>query len=336
VFCTEDENAPEIFTDDATFRRYCRRIIGWEIVAIALWVLLIYNSIRSIPVITDGPGGRYFNMSLWSPAEYVLIIVQIILVVIILARIIIRGLLMVKRVREGRTAKSAAGEPGWKRAWRSGIISYILCLVLIVCCAVSIRSLWVTDAEIADPVNYDGTELLLYRNFDPESWDRVKETLEAGNTGADGNEIYDYRIQKDNSFIMKSAISEILQPMFTTDGNEGVTYQENLYEAKSEEKAEGYLADELAYMYNWPDDISGDGQKVMKDIEFDCEGVDYAGYYVQTRSYESVYGEDDGSHEDLEYQNLYLRKGAKIISVLYSGDIDLRSKVSLYTAKLAD
>jgi len=364
VFCTEDENAPEIFTDDATFRRYCRRIIRWEIAATAIWLFLLYQSLKDLPIIPDGPGGSYFSKNSWSPAVYVLLTALGVLTIALIALLIIRRVRMMKRVRDGRTAQkgrsteagvyeaadqnddaggadasgnakaTAAREPSWKRAYRRGVLCEILCVLILAGCAGIMIDLHAGGDGIADPVNYDGTELVLYRNFDPESWERVKETIEAGNTDADGNDIYDYRILKDNSLVMKREVAEVLTPEHTTDGNEGVTYEETLYEARSEDKMTGYLTDELAFLYNWPEDTDGDGQKIMKEIEFDCEGVDYAGYYVQTRSHESVYADDDETDEDIEYQNLYLRKGVKMIHVMYSGDIDLRSRTDLYLAKL--
>lgn len=329
VFYTDDQNAPEPFTDAVTEKKYyVKRLLYTFITTIALTFCILMNFKLNTNDFVFNPIEAYYQLAdKPSPLIYIYAVMYPLLVLFGLVFIFryTRLIWQLKREAFKRTA-------GFKARRYVNMILTNTIIVLIV--GLFIYVVFVPDKRILtssfkEALAYKDAELVRFSEFDPSTWDEVRANMivRDGNKNIDNPDIT-YETSYDRNVMMTKMSSEDLSATSRTDKRDksggNLMYHVQLYKAKSAKIAARFMSSNIENQLEGMNfDVS---KRRIRDMRFKYDGLDYAAYIRASEKDEFAY--------ELGTQMLFLRKGNKYVVVAYQGPIDLKSKVGLFVAKM--
>lgn len=329
VFYTDDQNAPEPFTDAVTEKKYyVKRLLYTFITTIALTFCILMNFKLNTNDFVFNPIEAYYQLAdKPSPLIYIYAVMYPLLVLFGLVFIFryTRLIWQLKREAFKRTS-------GFKVRRYVNMILINAIIVLLV--GLFIYVIFVPDKRIMtssfkEALAYKDAELVRFSEFDPSAWDEVRANMivRDGNKNIDNPDIT-YETSYDRNIMMTKMSSEDLSApsrTYTRDKSGGnLMYHVQLYKAKSAKIAARFMPSNIENQLEGMNfDVS---KRRIRDMKFKYDGLDYAAYIRASEKDEFAY--------ELGTQMLFLRKGNKYVVVAYSGPIDLKSKVGLFAAKM--
>ena len=295
-FYSDDPDAPDLFTDEESYRNYLkknlrryRNNIIWSILIVAVWGANLFLRM---------PGNQQFitelaNNSLLSEISYLA------LILFLIEANASQGIGMLKcrrRILNGEKAECT--EAFYIRKKAELILGGIIVAFALVALVITFTG---SGRVRGDRVfSYNEPSPVLFREFSPEEWDFVKDNRQSFSWDDDKGVKYDYYLYNSSNLTL--------------------TYTSLTYDFRSENTADKMLRRQIS---NDMDLDRNDPEKENKilEISIDVPGADYAGYYEKR---------DGGS--DLQY--LYLRKGSKVVYAYYSGKMKLMEKLQLFIDQL--
>lgn len=327
VFYTDDQSAPEPFTDVVTERKYyLKRLVLALIASTTTTFIILMNIILNMkgfifkPVelyyqIADHPSPIIFTYLVMMPTLYLFYLV-----------ITSKYAIFVWRLKRG----SYNRVKGFKARLFTNMILTNVSILLIVglfAYVVFVPDRHTTTSSFKEAFAYKDNDLVRFAEFDPATWNEVRAnmTVKNGNKDIDNPNIT-YETSYDRNVMMTKMSSEDLEVYSKTD-KDGVSepklmYQVQLYKAKSPKIAARFMPSNMAEELDYKDfDVS---EKRIQNMQFKYKGLDYAAYIAASKKDEAPFYK----------QMLFLRKGNKYVVVAYSGPIDLKSKVGLFAEKM--
>ena len=335
-FTTDDPDAPELFSDTESYVRSVRRKRTGLIVlliAVAISLIIIINNMLHPDSYYADICGRMHAWDLQGGITDIMFVICDILLVVIWIFLFANHISIIKLYNGNRqndydVPYNDAAYLKSKR--RNTCITALMILMLILLAAILVYSIADTGLpEGAEALNYSGDKPVMLREIDPEAWDRVLPAIQSGPDN-DGITETQYMIGKDSPGFVFSQYytertSQDIIPDGETDELQTIIYCYSEYmTARREEYAMEYLGEEIAYDLNGEVDGDDAWSKYLDQVKFDCEGVDYAGYYE---------ADEWNSTDGFKTQHLYLRKGKSIQIVTYVGAENLKDKKDLFIAE---
>ena len=329
VFYTDDQNAPEPFTDAVTEKKYyVKRLFSALISSIVTAIYILWILRPSSKGFVLNPVDFYYQLAdQLSPFICLYLVICPLLVLFSLTIVFKYARLIWQLKREAFKRTS-----GFKVRRYVNMILINAIIVLLV--GLFIYVIFVPDKRIMtssfkEALAYKDAELVRFSEFDPSAWDEVRANMivRDGNKNIDNPDIT-YETSYDRNIMMTKMSSEDLSApsrTYTRDKSGGnLMYHVQLYKAKSAKIAARFMPSNIENQLEGMNfDVS---KKRIRDMRFKCDGLDYAAYIRASEKDEFAY--------ELGTQMLFLRKGNKYVVVAYSGPIDLKSKVGLFAAKM--
>lgn len=327
VFYTDDQNAPEPFTDAVTEKKYyVKRLLYTFITTIALTFCILMNLDLNTNGFVFNPIEAYYQLAdKPSPIIYIYAVMYPMLVLFELVFIFRYTRLIWKLKRE--TFKRTAGFKARRYVNMILINAIIVLMVGLFIYVVFVPDKRIMTSSFKEALAYKDAELVRFSEFDPSAWDEVHSNMivRDGNKNIDNPDIT-YETSYDRNVMMTKMSSEDLSAPSRTyrrdkyGGN--LMYQVQLYKAKSAKIAARFMSSNMAEELDYKDfDVS---EKRIQNMQFKYKGLDYAAYIAASKKDEAPFYK----------QMLFLRKGNKYVVVAYSGPIDLKSKVGLFASKM--
>ena len=329
VFYTDDQNAPEPFTDAVTEKKYyVKRLFSALISSIVTAIYILWILGPSSKGFVLNPVDFYYQLAdQLSPFICLYLVICPLLVLFSLTIVFKYARLIWQLKREAFKRTS-----GFKVRRYVNMILINAIIVLLV--GLFIYVIFVPDKRIMtssfkEALAYKDAELVRFSEFDPSAWDEVRANMivRDGNKNIDNPDIT-YETSYDRNIMMTKMSSEDLSApsrTYTRDKSGGnLMYHVQLYKAKSAKIAARFMPSNIENQLEGMNfDVS---KKRIRDMRFKYDGLDYAAYIRASEKDEFAY--------ELGTQMLFLRKGNKYVVVAYSGPIDLKSKVGLFAAKM--
>lgn len=329
VFYTDDQNAPEPFTDAVTEKKYyVKRLFSALISSIVTAIYILWILRPSSKGFVLNPVDFYYQLAdQLSPFICLYLVICPLLVLFSLTIVFKYARLIWQLKREAFKRTS-----GFKVRRYVNMILINAIIVLLV--GLFIYVIFVPDKRIMtssfkEALAYKDAELVRFSEFDPSAWDEVRANMivRDGNKNIDNPDIT-YETSYDRNIMMTKMSSEDLSApsrTYTRDKSWGnLMYHVQLYKAKSAKIAARFMPSNIENQLEGMNfDVS---KKRIRDMRFKYDGLDYAAYIRASEKDEFAY--------ELGTQMLFLRKGNKYVVVAYSGPIDLKSKVGLFAAKM--
>jgi len=329
VFYTDDQNAPEPFTDAVTEKKYyVKRLFSTLITSIVTAIYILWILRPNAYSFILNPVDFYYQLAdQLSPLICLYLVICPLLVLFYLGIIFkyVRLIWQLKRETFKRTY-------GFKARRYVNMILINAIIVLMV--GFFIYVIFVPDKRIMtssfkEALAYKDRDLVRFAEFDPATWDEVRAnmTVKNGNKDIDNPDIT-YETSYDRNVMMTKMSSEDLSVSSKTDKGDppvaGLSYHVQLYKAKSAKIAARFMSSNIE---NQLDGMNIDvSKRRIRDMKFKYDGLDYAAYIRASKTDEFAYA--------LGTQMLFLRKGNKYVVVAYQGPIDLKSKAGLFAAKM--
>ena len=330
-FYSDDPDAPDLFTDEESYRNYLkknlrryRNNIIWSILIVAVWGANLFLRM---------PGNQQFitelaNNSLLSEISYLA------LILFLIEANASQGIGMLKcrrRILNGEKAECT--EAFYIRKKAELILGGIIVAFALVALVITFTG---SGRVRGDKVfSYNEPSPVLFREFSPEEWDFVKDNRQSfswdDDKGVNRQSFswdddkgvkYDYYLYNSSNLTLRKGCSENVYYAEAMNYNdwELPEYTSLTYDFRSANTAEKMLRRQICNDMDLDRNDPGKEDKIH-EITIDIPGTDYAGYYEKR---------DGGS--DLQY--LYLRKGSKVVYAYYSGKMKLMDKLQLFIDQL--
>ena len=298
IFYTDYPNAEELFTDAASFTLRARRHLLGHGLAIAAVTLLLLNIFRSLLGLAEPIGARPLHLLHLMGGTFAIALFCCTVLALVNSGVnLTRYGRFLQKLKSGEEFRH--GVPyGRALRWNTALmlLSFLTIAAVFVGIGVS-HNFPETRLSSEDNGTFDLTHPLPLSEWDPAAWAKIEPCLETN-------------CWTENMFYMEDRYSDILfsDIQMVDSEADGVRYLATWYEARSERIAERYLREELPEQTALP--------MPNAVTELDLPGVDYAGY-----------AEDWG-------QRLYLRAGNRILTVIITGDRDLRAEAETFIENL--
>lgn len=329
VFYTDDQNAPEPFTDAATEKKYyVKRLLYTFITTIALTFCILMNFKLNTNDFVFNPIEAYYQLAdKPSPIIYIYAVMYPMLVLFGLVFIFRYTRLIWQLKRE--TFKRTYGFKARRYVNMIVINAIIVLIVGLFIYVVFVPDTRIMTSSFKEALAYKDAELVRFSEFDPSAWDEVRANMivREGNKNIDNPDIT-YETSYDRNVMMTKMSSEDLSAPSRTYKREksggNLMYHVQLYKAKSAKIAARFMSSNIENQLEGMNfDVS---KRRIRDMRFKYDGLDYAAYIRASEKDEFAY--------ELGTQMLFLRKGNKYVVVAYQGPIDLKSKVGLFAARM--
>ena len=329
VFYTDDQNAPEPFTDAVTEKKYyVKRLFSALISSIVTAIYILWILRPSSKGFVLNPVDFYYQLADQLAPFICLYLVICPLLVLFSLTIVFKYARLIWQLKREAFKRTS----GFKVRRYVNMILINAIIVLLV--GLFIYVIFVPDKRIMtssfkEALAYKDAELVRFSEFDPSAWDEVRANMivRDGNKNIDNPDIT-YETSYDRNIMMTKMSSEDLSApsrTYTRDKSGGnLMYHVQLYKAKSAKIAARFMPSNIENQLEGMNfDVS---KKRIRDMRFKYDGLDYAAYIRASEKDEFAY--------ELGTQMLFLRKGNKYVVVAYSGPIDLKSKVGLFAARM--
>ena len=327
VFYTDDQNAPEPFTDVVTEKKYyVKRLFSTLITSIFTAIYILWILRPNAYSFILNPVDYYYQLAAQpSPLICLYLVICPLLALFYLGIIFKYARLIWQLKRE--TFKRTYGFKA--RRYVNMILTNAIIVLMV---GLFIYVIFVPDKRVMtssfkEALAYKDAELVRFSEFDPSVWDEVRANMiiRDGDRNIDNPEIT-YETSYDRNVMMTKMSSEDLSApsrTYTRDKSGGnLMYHVQLYKAKSSNIAARFMSSNMAEELDYKGfDVSN---KRIQNMQFKYNGLDYAAYIVASEKDEAPFYK----------QMLFLRKGNKYVVVAYSGPIDLKSKVGLFASKM--
>lgn len=327
VFYTDDQNAPEPFTDVVTAKKYyVKRLLFTFITTIVSTFCILVNLKLNTNGFVFNPIEFYYQLAdKPSPIIYLYTVMYPMLVLFGLVFIFKHARLIWQFKRE--TFKKSLGFKAIRYANMILTNAIIVLMVGLFAYTVFAPDRHTTTSSFKEALAYKDNDLVRFSEFDPATWDEVRAnmTVKNGNKDID-NPAITYETSYDRNVMMTKMSSEDLA-VYSRIDKDGVSepklmYQVQLYKAKSPKIAARFMPSNMEEeLYYKGFDVS---ERRIQNMQFEYEGLDYAAYIAASKKDEAPFYK----------QMLFLRKRNKYVVVAYSGPIDLKSKVGLFAEKM--
>ena len=329
VFYTDDQNAPEPFTDAVTEKKYyVKRLFSALISSIVTVIYILWILRPSSKGFVLNPVDFYYQLADQLSPFICLYLVICPLLVLFSLTIVFKYARLIWQLKREAFKRTA----GFKvRRYVNMILTNAIIVLMV---GLFIYVIFGPDKRIMtssfkEALAYKDAELVRFSEFDPAAWDEVRANMivRDGNKNIDNPDIT-YETSYDRNIMMTKMSSEDLSApsrTYTRDKSGGnLMYHVQLYKAKSAKIAARFMPSNIE---NQLDGMNFDvSKRRIRDMKFKYDGLDYAAYIRASEKDEFAY--------ELGTQMLFLRKGNKYVVVAYSGPIDLKSKVGLFAAKM--
>ncbi len=327
LFYTDDADAPDIFTDNESYRDYMKNLIFYFRILMILSVLCIVGipsdlSMTSLDVYLYGGLNGLAQNSMLGDLAYICVCFYFIILFIYWGI----GCYKCNKRILGKDDNNLPKDHGQKvvlkaignTAWSAFGIVLIIALIL---------GGFGNSSEVRGKavMSYDDPSPVLFREFDPEAWDFASNHFGFIPPDEENSAQYDYELNKSNNLILNNGYEESLfcSSIVTTGESETYNYPEYTsltFDFKSEKLAKKVLARQI-----YIDKDASYSEKTTIDgiNKLDVPGADLACYYEQ----ENGLGQT--------FQTICLRKGSRVVYVSYSGDKKLLDKLSLFADQLS-
>ncbi len=327
VFYTDDQNAPEPFTDVVTEKKYyVKRLFSTLITSILTAIYILWILRPNAYSFILNPVDYYYQLAAQpSPLICLYLVICPLLVLFYLGIIFKYARLIWQLKRE--TFKRTYGFKA--RRYVNMILTNAIIVLMV---GLFIYVIFVPDKRVMtssfkEALAYKDAELVRFSEFDPSAWDEVRANMivRNGDRNIDNPDIT-YETSYDRNVMMTKMSSEDLSAPSRTykrDKSGGnLMYHVQLYKAKSSKIAARFMSSNMAEELDYKGfDVSN---KRIKNMQFKYKGLDYAAYIAASEKDETPFYK----------QMLFLRKGNIYVVVAYSGPINLKSKVGLFAAKM--
>ena len=327
VFYTDDQNAPEPFTDVVTEKKYyVKRLFSTLITSIFTAIYILWILRPSTYSFILNPVDFYYQIADQPSPLICLYLVICPLLVLFYLGIIFKYARLIWQFKSG-TFKRTYGFKARRYVNMILINTIIVLIVGLFIYVVFVPDKRVTTSSFKEALAYKDNDLVRFAEFDPAAWDEVRAnmTIKNGNKDIDNPDIT-YETSYDRNIMMTKMSSEDLEVYPRTD-KDGVSepklmYLVQLYKAKSAKIAARFMPSNIAEELDYKGfDVS---EKRIRDMQFKYKGLDYAAYIAASKKDEAPFYK----------QMLFLRKGNKYVVVAYSGPINLKSKIGLFASKM--
>ena len=329
VFYTDDQNAPEPFTDAVTEKKYyVKRLFSALISSIVTAIYILWILRPSSKGFVLNPVDFYYQLADQLSPFICLYLVICPLLVLFSLTIVFKYTRLIWQLKREAFKRTS----GFKvRRYVNMILTNAIIVLMV---GLFIYVIFVPDKRIMtssfkEALAYKDAELVRFSEFDPAAWDEVRANMivRDGNKNIDNPDIT-YETSYDRNVMMTKMSSEDLSAPSRTYKREksggNLMYHVQLYKAKSAKIAARFMSSDIE---NQLDGMNFDvSKRRIRDMKFKYDGLDYAAYIRASEKDEFAY--------ELGTQMLFLRKGNKYVVVAYSGPIDLKSKVGLFAAKM--
>ena len=328
IFYTDDPDAPEPFTDVQSQHKYYRKSLITNFIFILIILAeLLFSISRSVQGFTISPSALLYSSADQPLSALAMTFIGLPLVFLFWFQYMFAYISILNRNRK----KDFYGASGFRLKYYVNMTFIITAIVLVLWSIIDFtRTVDISSSsgDFTEALKYKGNEIVRFSEFDPDTWKTVKKQIENYDEGNNKTDII-FEIDQDKSFMIPRMVTEELE-VSTPPKNENddsvinLYYNVHLYKAKSSKIAAEFMK------YNYKNALEEASIKVsnksLDKFRFDYEGLDYAAYIVDEKK-----ANDSTAKRD---QLLFLRKGNKYVYVSYYGPIDLKSKVSLFAAKM--
>ena len=327
IFYTDDPDAPEPFTDVQSQHKYYRKSLITNFIFAAILLVDVFLSIgRSLQGFNISPSALLYSSADEPLSSVVMTFVGLPLVLLFWFQYMFTYIGLLNKNRK----KDYYGVTGFRLKYCINATVLISMVVLLLWNIINIPVNFDSSSsgDFTEALKYKGSEIVRFSEFDPDTWKTVKKQIENYDEGNNKTDII-FEIDQDKSFMIPRMVSEELEvdtPAKNEDDDSIINlyYNVHLYKAKSSKIASEFMK------YNYKNALEEASIKVsnksLDKFRFDYEGLDYAAYVVDEKK-----ANDSTAKRD---QLLFLRKGSTYVYVSYYGPIDLKSKVSLFAAKM--
>ncbi|MBF1341203.1 MAG: DUF2812 domain-containing protein, partial [Mogibacterium diversum] len=247
VFYTDDQNAPEPFTDAVTEKKYyVKRLLYTFITTIALTFCILMNLDLNTNGFVFNPIEAYYQLAdKPSPIIYIYAVMYPMLVLFELVFIFRYTRLIWKLKRE--TFKRTAGFKARRYVNMILINAIIVLMVGLFIYVVFVPDKRIMTSSFKEALAYKDAELVRFSEFDPSAWDEVHSNMivRDGNKNIDNPDIT-YETSYDRNVMMTKMSSEDLSVSSKTDKGDppvaGLSYHVQLYKAKSSKIAARFMS----------------------------------------------------------------------------------------------
>lgn len=296
IFYTDNEDAPEIFTDKKSFKTYAETYALSHVLSLIVFLWLGYLVLFKHNVFVTAGGPVHTIIELGIP--FCCVIASVILISIVN---LIHGILAtIRAMRRIMNSEDIEHDLPYTKRLKFNTVSFkaTIALVLIMFVGVYIYDfiMWNFNSTNYES-EYDGHHPVSMEEIDYENWQPVQKIIE---TNDFGNEFVDFFVdKKENSMIAYTNVHAQANDVY---------YFANYCEARSEKIAEQWLIEDISY----DTDFKFQADDIAMDIPLP-EGIDYIGFYIN------------------EWDNhiVYVRAGKINERVEYSGKEDLREYVDV-------
>lgn len=286
IFCTDDSEAPEIFTDMGSFRMYAKKYALSGTLSIISMLILLYLTFNSAADLFIHSGGMLHLISDMGPFLLMTVILVLPFVVAVVTSFVISEFNTMHKIL---AAKPIMHNLEYKGKIRFHAVTTSSVIILAVIIFIGQFFVFAESSDRDATASYNGSHPASYEIVDPEGWSKVEKALATREW------------PEDISFDIFTKSGVFFKEKNEAHTDIGSNYMRAVYGvAKSEKIAEKWLGEEILYDVNErqsPDDIALESYN----------GLDYIGFYT-----------DKGGT-----QIIYMRKGNVIEKILYYGDKDI-------------
>lgn len=321
IFYTDETDAPDLFTDEQSYRSYLaksmRSLLRNFFLCLAFALIWAFNLYISLP------GGQMEGLYGLTDRTMGLEISYFVMALLIVGFYTAEGIARLRarrRILQG--IRREYRKSTYLRKRLTGWWTYVL-VVLIIAAAGS--SLFNGDEmDIQEAMAYQGDSPAMFKEFSPEEWDFVSahtDTLPAEEKAAQ----YDYELRHVTNTTLREGSTEDVWPKEYTgyDYFELPEYYSMTCDFRKEKTAVKMLNRQIGIDMNQSTNPQR-AEKSAAEIEVAVSKAeaDYVGYY------------DERDAEGYGWQYLYLRKGTKVVYASYKGSRDLMDAFELFADQL--
>lgn len=351
VICTDDEDAPEPFTDEDSYERYIRKTRRDTAINVCLTIAVaagyLYYFLRgslgndSSDLVYAVPGRAFIALGLAA-----------LCVAVSWGFDAARYIHSLRSLSRGLQANHEVEYRRFSRVIRAvhALRIVLLAATIVMLAVVLVQEELYSPRSVQESLKVNTGQMVGIQNFDPEAWEKGLDLLPGSPPSSEdydfeyeyGREYASYRVEDEGRWSMPTELYQefsIYQVQYDEENQDdreeySVWYSERIMELRSDKQAEEYLNSEIEHEYEF---VTGERvpESFANDIEFECDGTDYAGFY-DCGKLDTSKLEADGYRLSTKPQTLYLRRGKWIIEVQYQGDTHLRDSIGLYTDKLLE
>lgn len=334
-FTSTREDAPEIFSDQDSYIDAFRKKRKWSVLWIIVLALFVINYIRT-------EVGSYFDKEiieefgrLHTISNYVSSFgMNILLTLCMLAVCCVWFGVIIDEVRMIRLY-SGVDSANYDVPFDNK--SYLRCKkqskitdAILICMLAILPFIWVNIFIDEIPsgskaLKYSKSHPVMLKDIDAKEWEEALPLIEKPEDG-NGLRVVDYLAGTEHQgFHFKKSYREQLfiekyESAESEEAKNEFGYCSEYMVAREEKTATEYLGEEISFD-KYEKCGEGAWKRALDEAEFECAGVDYAGYLVTEDSYNA---------NGLKTQHLYLRKGTDIQIVSYIGGTNLKDKLDLF------